>query len=72
MSEWGHDKNVKSKEMMVIVRKRQKRRLVDVNKGELIFELRGSMVESENIDRWMKRNGITDKLLYAPSPAPRK
>jgi hypothetical protein len=72
LSEWGHDKNIKSKEMMVIVRKRQKRRLLEVDKGELTFELRGSMVESENIDRWMKRNGITDKMLYTPSPNPRK
>ena len=58
--------------MMVIVRKRQKRRLVESDKGELIFKLRGSIVESENIDRWMKRNEITDKMLYAPSPDPRK
>jgi hypothetical protein len=72
LSEWGHDKNIKSKEMMVIVRKRQKRRLVELDKRELIFELRGSKVDSENIDRWMKRNGITDKMLYAPSPDPRK
>jgi len=57
---------------MVIVQKRQKRRLVESDKGELIFKLRGSIVESENIDRWMKRNEITDKMLYAPSPDPRK
>jgi hypothetical protein len=45
---------------------------VELDKRELIFELRGSKVDSENIDRWMKRNGITDKMLYAPSPDPRK
>jgi hypothetical protein len=57
---------------MAIVRKRQKRRLVDVDKGDLVFELRGSMVDSEKIERWMKRKAMTDTMLYVPTPAPCK
>lgn len=50
------------------MRKRQRRRLVEEAKGELAFKVRGSIVESEKIDRWMKRNGVTESMLYAPSP----
>ena len=51
-----------------IARKRQRRKLVQTNKGELIFIVRENMVEPNKIDRWMKKNGITESTLYAPSP----
>lgn len=53
--------------MKAIVRKRQTRKLVEVDKGDLIFEVRGNQVELGKIDRWMKRNKIPESLLYAPS-----
>ena len=55
--------------MKAIVRKRQQRRLVETDKGELAFRIRGNVVEPEKIDRWMKRNDVTDSMIYAPSPA---
>lgn len=55
--------------MKAIVRKRQKRKLVEIDKGELAFKVRGRSVEPEKIDRWMKRNGVTDTMIYAPSPS---
>jgi hypothetical protein len=69
LSQWGKDKNVKPNEMKAIVRKRQQRKLVETNKGGLIFKVRGSLVEPEKIDRWMKRNGILEEMVYVPSPA---
>ena len=54
--------------MKVIVRKRQRRKLVETEKGELGFRLRGNAVRAEKIDRWMKKNGIAEDTLYAPSP----
>jgi uncharacterized protein YggL (DUF469 family) len=72
VSEWGLDKNVKPNEMKVIVRKRQQRKLVVTNKRELVFKMRGNLVEPEKIDRWMKRNGIPEDVIYAPSPAASK
>ncbi|KAH7068606.1 Tetratricopeptide repeat-domain-containing protein [Paraphoma chrysanthemicola] len=69
ISQWGKDKNVKTHEMQAIVRKRQKRRLVETDKGQLAFDVRGKLVESQKIERWMKRNSILESVLYAPSPA---
>ncbi|KAH8702997.1 Tetratricopeptide repeat-domain-containing protein [Phaeosphaeriaceae sp. PMI808] len=69
ISEWGKDKNIKPHEMRAIVRKRQRRKLVETNKGELLFEVRGNQVEPQKIARWMKRNGAVESALYAPSPA---
>jgi hypothetical protein len=51
------------------VRKRQKRKLVETDKGQLVFEVRGSQVEPPKIERWMKRHHVVDSFLYAPSPA---
>jgi hypothetical protein len=50
------------------VRKRQKRKLVETDKGHLVFEVRGSKVELQKIERWMKRYNVADSFLYAPSP----
>lgn len=69
ISQWGKDKNIKPVEMTAIVRKRQQRKLVEIDKGELIFTIRGSTVESQKIDRWMNRHRVPENLLYAPSPA---
>ncbi|KAF7508875.1 hypothetical protein GJ744_008584 [Endocarpon pusillum] len=69
ISQWGWDKKVKPDEMKSIARKRQKRKLVETDKGELAFTVRGNPVASEKIDRWMKKNSISESTLYAPSPA---
>lgn len=55
--------------MKAIVRKRQQRKLVETGKGELMFKVRGSVVEPRKIDRWMKKEGVPESMLYAPSPA---
>ena len=72
ITQWGKDKNVKPQEMSAIVRKRQRRKLVEVDKGELSFKVRDVSVEPQKIDRWMKRYAVPDSQLYAPSPAARK
>ncbi|KAH8723293.1 hypothetical protein GQ44DRAFT_710465 [Phaeosphaeriaceae sp. PMI808] len=69
ISKWGNDKNVKPQEMGAIVRKRQRRKLVETNKGELIFTVRGNQVEPQKIERWMKRHGVAESFRYSPSPA---
>jgi hypothetical protein len=55
--------------MEVMVKKRQRRKLVETDKGELNFRVRGSEVPAEKIERWMKRKGISEDVVYAPSPA---
>ncbi|KAH8690356.1 Clr5 domain-containing protein [Phaeosphaeriaceae sp. PMI808] len=69
ISQWGKDKNFKLQEMEAIVRKRQKRKLIETDKGQLIFEVRGRQVKLQNIERWMKRHEVAESFLYAPSPA---
>lgn len=68
ITQWGKDKNIKPEEMGAIVRKQQRRKLVEVDKRELEFKVRGCTVETQKIDRWKKRNNVTDSFLYAPSP----
>jgi hypothetical protein len=68
ISQWGCDKKVKPDEMKAIVRKRQQRRLVE-DKGDLRFTVRGTPVEPQKIQRWMKRNEVSESFLYVPSPA---
>ncbi|KAJ4329557.1 hypothetical protein N0V87_010753 [Didymella glomerata] len=65
ISQWGKDKNVKLQEMQAIVRKRQKRKLVETDKGQLVFKVRGSKVEQQKIERWMKRHDVADSFLHA-------
>lgn len=55
--------------MKAIVRKRQYRKLIEDNKAELVFTVRGNAVEPQKVDRWMKRNDVPENLPYAPSPA---
>lgn len=68
ISQWRLDKNVKTNEMRAIVRKRQQRKLVEPNKRELVFAVRENIVEPEKVDRWMRRNKISESIPYAPSP----
>jgi hypothetical protein len=55
--------------MKAIVRKQQQRKLVETDKSDLIFKVRGNVVEPDKIGRWMKRNEIPEDTVYAPSPA---
>jgi len=50
------------------VRKRQKRKLIETDKRELVFEVRNQLVEPQKIERWMKRHDVAESFLYAPSP----
>lgn len=67
VSQWGKDKNIKPCEMKAIVKKRQRRKLIETRKRELVFEVRGNEVSTQKIERWMRRNGVSDSQLYAPS-----
>ncbi len=55
--------------MQAIVRKRQRRKLVETNKPELAFKVRDSPVQPQKIERWMKNHHVVESALYAPSPA---
>jgi hypothetical protein len=54
--------------MKAIVRKRQHRTFREPDKAELAFEVRGHMVENEDIERWMRRHGVSKDDLYRQSP----
>jgi len=69
INRWKVDKNVKPSEMKAIVKKRQKRRLIETEKPELMFYVRGNNVEPAKIDRWMARHDVPASLLYSPSLA---
>lgn len=66
------DKKVKGQEMAAIVRKHLKRKLVEPDKGQLAFQVRGIPVKTQKIDRWMKKNSVVESAPYAPSPAARE
>ncbi|KAJ4122769.1 hypothetical protein NW768_010212 [Fusarium equiseti] len=72
ISKWGKDKKIKKPEMAAIVRKRQQRKLVEVDKRKQIFSVRGRNVEPHKIDRWMVRHEVSQTSLYAPSPVASK
>jgi hypothetical protein len=69
ISQWKLDKNVKPDEMKAIVRKKQKRKLIEVNQRDLKFRVRGFEVPSRKIHRYMREKGIAESLLYSESPA---
>jgi hypothetical protein len=69
LKQWGLERNIKPKEMKAIVRNRQQRRLVETDKRDLKFRVRGHEVEPQKIERWMKRYDVMESALYAPSPA---
>lgn len=58
--------------MQAIVRKRQRRKLEEEDKGPLAFRARGNEVGERKIERWMKEKDIPEDKLYALSPAARK
>lgn len=58
--------------MVAIVRKAQQRKLIDTDKDNLAFEVRGKPVEIERIHRWMRTHGIASDDLYIQSPPARK
>ncbi|KAH5327056.1 hypothetical protein HBI12_074540 [Parastagonospora nodorum] len=66
ISKWNLDKNVKTKEMKSIVKKRQKRKIID-DKAELAFSVRGNMIDATKIDRWMREHNVDEDELYSPS-----
>jgi hypothetical protein len=63
---WRLDKNIKPAEMKSIVKKMQKRKLVEVNKPELIFRMRGKGVVMTKVACWMKNHGLSDSMPYSP------
>jgi hypothetical protein len=70
LKEWGLGRNIRKDEMEAIVQKRQKRRLIETDKNDLLFSVRNEMVPPEKIDRWVERNSVaTDKLYFPPSDA---
>lgn len=64
----GADKNVKRDEMKAIVRKQQRRKILE-DKGGFVFRVRGRIVEQEKITRFMKQNSVSESHLYSPSLA---
>lgn len=58
--------------MKAIVRRRQQRALVETDKADLTFRVRGLEVEPQKIERWMKRHAVIESMVYAPSPAARE
>ncbi|KAI4670847.1 uncharacterized protein J4E88_009599 [Alternaria novae-zelandiae] len=50
LTRWKLDKNVKPEEMKAIVRLRQQRSLVESDKRDLKFRVRGQEVEPQNIE----------------------
>ncbi|RFN46232.1 tpr-like protein [Fusarium flagelliforme] len=64
ISQWGKDKNIKPAEMAAIVRKRQQRKIVEIDKGEQSFSVRGRDVEPHKIDRWMVRNEVSQASFH--------
>ena len=55
--------------MKAIIRHRQRRGLVETDKPDLKFRVRGQEVEPQKIERWMKRHDLRESMIYAPSPA---
>lgn len=69
IKQWKSDKNVKREEMKHIVRKRQERKLLQGDRPELTFQVRGIEVDPAKIERWMNRHDVPESMLYAPSSA---
>jgi hypothetical protein len=69
IEQWNMDKNIKPAEMKYIVKRKQKRKLLEVDKAELDFRVKGNDVDKVKIDRWMRNNGLSDSLLYSPASA---
>jgi len=65
IKDWKLEKNVKSDEMKVIVRKIQQRAAIGKNTA---FRVRGQPVDPSKIERWQNRCGEVD-LNDFPSPS---
>jgi hypothetical protein len=63
---WKKDKNVKKREMECIVRKRQWRHLVETDRRELVFTIRGKPLDMGKVDRWMAGHNVSGSMLYSP------
>lgn len=72
LKKWKLGKYIKHREMAAIVRKMQHRTLIEVDKGDLTFEVRNKPVEIERIRRWMRTHDVASDDLYAQSPPARK
>lgn len=63
-------KNVKRWEMEAIVQKSQRRKLLEPEKNDLAFKIRGIPVPPPKIYRWMKENGVpVDSLNHSQNEA---
>jgi hypothetical protein len=58
--------------MKAIVRKRQHRIFAEPDKAELVFKVRGQIVDVEDIERWMRRHDVPKNELYVGTPEARK
>lgn len=72
MQKWGLGKNVNSNEMKFIAWKRLERQLLEPDKADRIFKVRGRRVPFEKIERWTKRVGYLVDRLDALDPRPGK
>jgi hypothetical protein len=59
---------VRPNEMKAIVRKKQKRKLIEVDQRDLEFRVRGFEVPARKINRYMREKGIAESSLYPESP----
>ena len=64
IKDWKLEKNVKSDEMKVIVRKIQQRAAIGKNTA---FRVRGQPVDPSKIERWQNRYGEVDLKGIPPS-----
>jgi hypothetical protein len=69
INKWRLDKKIKPKEMIAIVRKRQRRKLEEGDKTEYRFCVNNIEVPSSKIDRWMQMHDVPEGVLFVPSPA---
>lgn len=57
MRKWALGKNINSNEMKFIAGKKLERQLLEPNKADRTFRVRGRRVPLKRIERWMKRTG---------------
>ena len=55
MRKWAVGKNINSNEMKFIARKKLERQLLEPDKADRAFGVRGRRVPLKKIERWMKR-----------------
>jgi hypothetical protein len=52
--------------MKYIVKRMQRRKLIEADKPELTITFRNKQVEVSKVRRWMKDNGVSESLPYSP------